>query len=88
MKIKFPRKKTKDKMKCHQDEQGVIHCESNREFEDGTTQQLASASFQFDGECKAVPISVQENEPGELDKLVKKSVPLLKSKCKSLPKDY
>lgn len=76
-------RKEKKTMSCNQDPQtGAVHCESFREFEDGTRESLAGADWQFDGQCNAIPTNVWENEQGEMDSLVKKSMPLLKNKCR------
>ena len=91
MAIKIPGlKKSRKTMNCQQDPQtGNVHCESSRQFEDGTRETLASAEFQFDAQCNTIPTNIQENEPGELDKLARKALPLLKNKCKGTrPSDY
>ena len=81
--------KGKRRFSCQQDPQtGIVVCESQRVFEDGTTQTLAHVDFQFDAQCRPVPTNLVEVEDGELDRLHKKVMPILKSKCKSTPTDY
>jgi len=89
--MKLPKlgKEGKRKFRCEQDPStGEVHCESFREFEDQTTETLASQNFQFDSECKPIPTHL-EGEEGELKKLNKWVLPLLKAKCKGKnPPDY
>jgi hypothetical protein len=82
--------KANRRFSCQQDPQTkAIHCESYKEFEDGTRTSLAEADFQFDADCKPVPTNLVEHEEGELIKLEKKALPLLKTKCKGTkPGDY
>ena len=44
--------------------------------------------FRFDGQCQAIPGTMWENEDGALDRLEKKAVPRIKSRCENTPPDY
>lgn len=85
-------KKSKRVFTCQQDPNTrEVICRSFREFEDNTRQELAGMNFQFDGMCNAVPTNVFEHEDGELEKLDKRTRPLLRAKCRTienLPTDY
>ena len=81
---------SKEKMKCEQDPQtGLVRCELNREMEDGTSTNLASFDLQFNEQCQGIPINMQENEPGALDRLEKKAYKRIREKCiGKKPSDY
>lgn len=80
--------KQKKQFSCNQDSQtGVISCESFRQFDDGGRESLAKAEFQFDAQCRPIPTHL-EGQEGELENLRKWVMPMLRTKCKNLPKDY
>lgn len=85
-------KKNKKEFQCVQDEAGNVHCESRRRFEDGTAEVLSTADFTLmkdeHGNCKSVPSNLEEKEEGDLTKLSKKALPLLRQHCLTKPKDY
>lgn len=86
----FLPKKGKEKFECHTGEDGKVQCRSFRQFEDGTRTETASMDFEFGSDCQGMATSMQENEPGALDKLEKKAYKRIQSKCKSAikPSDY
>ena len=80
---------SKKRFECNQGEDGKIVCESFREFDDGTRENLAEIEFQFDGQCHGVATHFEENKEGELKELENKVVGRLKEKCKTTkPGDY
>lgn len=87
---KFLPKKSKEKFSCEQGPDGKVICQSFREFEDGTRQQLAEMQFEFGADCRGVATHMEEHESGALDKLEKKAYKRIQDKCKSIPKpgDY
>ena len=93
MKLNFGNKSKKE-FQCTQDEVGNVHCESRRRFEDGTAEVLSNADFSMvrdeQGNCKSVPSNLEEKEEGDLQKLAKKAMPLVRQHCLSRNKhrDY
>ena len=89
MKLPKLRREGKEKFGCDQNpETGEVHCKSFKELEDGTrSDPTAEMDFQFDGECKPNATRI-EGGKGEIDKLSKSVMPLLKQKCKGVPQDY
>jgi len=77
------------KFRCHQDPNTKeLVCHSFAENKDGTQIELAKLKARVDGQCNPVITDVEENYPGEFDKLEKKVINRLVGKCKATPSDF
>lgn len=77
---------------CRFDKQsGRFECESRRIMKDGSEIELGRVSGGLTGDCQVTPDEVWENESGTIDRLDKKFVSKIRSKCRSssnMPQDY
>ena len=77
------------KFKCKQDANTKeLVCQSFSENKDGTKVILASLKAKVDGQCSPVITDIEENYPGEFDKLEKKVVNRLVGSCTKKPSDF